>query len=142
MPSTETVVPPVVAGVVAVALTVQRYLTALLVELQVDVSARALTRLTLGGRFVAFVLVYALLFGVAYWAGTRRSDTDSDAVLAGATFAVAAVCALVATAAVVGTLGFEARGPVFAAVTVLATSTATGVELAVVAFAGVAVGRR
>jgi hypothetical protein len=142
MPSTHSVVLPLVAGVAAVALTLRRYVATLLFELQVDVTPRIVTSYALGARFAAFVVVYALLLGVAYWAGARREDASGDAVLVGATFAVAAVSALVATVVVLAVVGAGTRGPVFAAVTAVGSSAAVGVQLAVVAFAGVAAGRR
>lgn len=137
-----TAAPPLVAAVVGVALTVRRYATALLLEFSADVTPRALTEYALGTRVVAFLLVYGLLFGVAYWTGTRREDASSDTTVAAGTFAVAALSALVSTGAILGVVGTGTRGPLLAAVTAVGSSAAVGVELAVVVFAGVAAARR
>lgn len=131
-------VPPLVAGVAAIALTIQRYLTTLLLELSVDLSASSLTRYTLGAQFTTFLLVYGLLFSVSYWAGTTGERAWSDAALAVVAFSVAAVSALVTTAAVALFVDAELGGLVFAASVVTGTSVATGVKVAVVVFAGVA----
>ncbi|CQH50917.1 uncharacterized protein HHUB_1675 [Halobacterium hubeiense] len=141
MPSTRTFVTVAVAAVVAVAVTLRRYVTLLVVELPIDVTPQLLTRATLGGRFAAFVLVYGLLFGVAYWAGTHASERD-DATLAAATFAAAATTALAVSVGVVAFTGGSTQSIVFDVAAVVATSVATGVKLAVVAFAGVAAGGR
>ncbi|WP_336034388.1 hypothetical protein [Halobacterium yunchengense] len=133
---------PLVAGAVAVPFALRRHVTVLLLELGVDVSARDVTQYVLGSRFAAFVLVYALLLGTAYWAGSRAADAHDRGVVAAATFAVATAAALVANVAVLTVLGSGSRGLVFAAATTVGTSAAAGVELAVVAFAGLAAGER
>lgn len=135
--------PPLAAAVAAVALTVQRVFVALLLELDVGLSAPASTRYALALRFASFLLVYGVLLGVAYWAGAREADSDTSyPLVAAVTFVVAAAVALLTSVAVVQVLGWGTRGVFVALATTVGQSASTGVQLGVVAFAGLAAGRR
>ena len=133
-------IPPAVAAVVAVAMAVNRRLAPILLETSIGVpSPRALAAYTFGGRFVAFALVYGLLFVVAVAVGRRRStEGDSAAVLA--TGVVAAVAYLGASAALLFVL--DPRPALVNAVAGVGSAVGVGVQLAVVAFAGFALAER
>jgi len=131
--------PPVVAAVVALAVSGVRRLPAILLESSVSIRpAERLTTYVMGGRFAAFVLLYGLLFGVALAAGTRDPDV-SAASTALATGASATVAFLVGSAAVLSYLS-PTRGAVVTAVFALGTALGVGVQFAVVAYAGVSLG--
>lgn len=133
-------IPPAVAAVVAVAVAVTRRLPPLLVGTSLpSPAAERIALYTLGGRFVSFVLIYGLLFGVAVAVG-RRGSTDGDGATVLATGVVGAVAYLVASAALLLVLD---PGQVLAnAVAALGSSVGVGVQLAVVAFAGLALAER
>ncbi|MFO8116266.1 MAG: hypothetical protein R6U01_13075 [Halorubrum sp.] len=134
-------IPPAVAAVVAVVVSVTRRLPPLLVGTSIPAPpAERVALYTLGGRFVSFVLVYGLLFGVAVAVGRRRGSTDGDGATVLATGLVAAVAYLVASAALLLVLD---TGAVLAnAVAGLGSGVGLGVQLAVVAFAGLALAER
>lgn len=140
---TAAIVPPLVAALAAVSLTLQRFVVPLLIEFDVDVSAPAGTHYTLAARFASFLFVYGVLLGAAYWAGRRDADDDhSSLVVAGATAAVAAAAALVASVAVLQVLGWGNQTLFVALAATAGQSASTGVQLGVVAFAGLAAGSR
>ncbi|WP_231554282.1 hypothetical protein [Halobellus rufus] len=93
-----------------------------------------------GGRFASFVLVYGLLFGVAFWAG-RRSDSNEGTALAVASGVVAAVAYLLGSGGISLLIDGE-QGPLLSAVLVLGSSISVGAQLAVVTFAGIALADR
>ena len=134
--------PVLVAVVAAVATTLQRFFVPLLLEFDIDVSTPATTQYALAARLVAFLLVYGALLGVAYWAGRRADDEPRLSVVAAAAFAVGATVALVTAVAVYLTLGLGHRDLFTAAAALVGQSAGTGVELGVVAFAGLAAGSR
>jgi glutamate dehydrogenase/leucine dehydrogenase len=120
---------------------VNRRLPPLLLEASIGVpSPRALAAYTLGGRFVAFALVYGVLFGVAFAVGRRRESTDGESVTVLATGVAGALAALVATGATL--LVVDSRQGLVTALAGLGGSAAIGVQLAVVAFAGLALAER
>lgn len=135
-------VPPVVAGIVAVAISIARRLPAILLEANVDVTPRTLSLFVAGGRFVAFALVYGLLFGLAYWAGVRRDDGGADGELSLATGAIAAVGYLAGTGLVFLVVGAGEQDWYVTALVTAGSGVGVGVQLAVVAFAGVSLARR
>ncbi|MDB9251936.1 hypothetical protein [Halorubrum ezzemoulense] len=131
--------PPVVAAVVALAVSGIRRLAPILLESSVSLpSTEALSTYLLSARFTSFLLVYGLLFGVAFLAGLRDADA-SAASTALATGASATAAFLLGSAAVLWYLGPE-RGPVATAVFALGASLGVGIQFAVVAYAGVALG--
>ncbi|OYR57328.1 hypothetical protein [Halorubrum halodurans] len=132
--------PPAVAAVVAAAIGVTRRLPPILIELSLEIpSPSALSVYIAGSRFVSFVLVYGLLLGVAYRVGRGREGDRGDGTLVLATGGVAAVAYLVVTAGILLWLGPEQRA--IAAVRLVGSTVSVGVQLAVVAFAGLALGR-
>lgn len=132
--------PPAVAAAVAAAIGVTRRIPPILIESSLEIpSPRALSLYVAGGRFVSFALVYGVLLGVAYLVGRGRADARGDGALVYATGGVAAVAYLLVTAGVLLLLGPE-RG-VLTAVRVIGSSVGVGVQLAVVTFAGLALGR-
>ena len=131
--------PPVVAAVVALAVSGIRRLSPILLRSPVSLpSAETLSTYLLSARFTAFLLVYGLLFGVALLSGLRDDDA-SAASTALATGASATAAFLVGSAAVLWYLGPD-RGPIATAVFALGASLGVGVQFAVVAYAGVALG--
>jgi hypothetical protein len=131
--------PPIVAAVVALAVSGIRRLTPLLLESPVSLPApESLSAYVAGSRFAAFLLVYGLLFGVALLVG-RRNDGVSATATALATGASATVAFLVGSAAVLWYLA-PSRGAVLTAVIALGASLGVGVQFAVVAYAGVSLG--
>lgn len=137
-----TAVPVLVAGVAAAATTLQQFLVPLLVQFEVGVSPSTATRYTLVARFASFLLVYGALLGVAYWVGSRSDGTTRPSVVAAVSFVVGASVALLTTAVVFLTLGPGSQNWLVRAVALLGQSAGTGVELGVVAFAGLVAGRR
>jgi hypothetical protein len=134
-------IPPAVAAVVAVVVAVTRRLPPLFVGTSLPTPpAERLALYTLGGRFVSFVLIYGLLFGVAVTVGRRRGSTDGDGATVLATGLVAAVAYLVASAALL--LVISSGRPLTNAVAGLGSGVGVGVQLAVVAFAGLALAER
>ncbi|MGQ3329825.1 hypothetical protein [Halorubrum sp. FL23] len=132
--------PPAVAAVVAVAVGVVRRIPPIVVESPIEIPGPgALSLYTLGGRAAAFVLVYGLLLGVAYRVGRRDGDAIDAGATTLATAAIGGIAYLVASGAVVLWLGPNQRW--IAAVGTLGSAAAVGVELAIVAFAGLALGR-
>lgn len=136
------VIPPVAAGIVAFALSIVRRLPTILLETEVSATPRSLALFVGGGRFVAFVLVYGLLLGLAYLAGTRRDDPSADVELSLATGAVAALSYLVGTGLVLLVAGVGQQDRLFAALVTAGSGVGVGANLAVVTFAGLALARR
>ena len=131
--------PPVVAALVALAVSGIRRLSPILLRSPVSLpSAETLSTYLFSARFTAFLLVYGLLFGAALLAGLRDTDA-SAAATALATGASATAAFLLGSAAVLWYLGPE-RGPIATAVFALGASLGVGVQFAVVAYAGVALG--
>ncbi|TKX75236.1 hypothetical protein EXE46_05070 [Halorubrum sp. GN11_10-6_MGM] len=131
--------PPVVAAIVALAVSGIRRLSPILLQSSVSLpSAETLSTYLLSARFTAFLLVYGLLFGVALFTGLRDADAAA-ASTALATGASATAAFLVGSAAVLWYLGPD-RGPIATAVFALGASLGVGVQFAVVAYAGVAIG--
>jgi len=132
-------IPPAVAAVVAAAISLVRRVPTVVLESSVGVpSPRALTLYTLGGRAVAFVLVYGLLLGAAYRVG-RRGDGLGVGTTVLATGVVAAVVYLIGTAAIL--LWVEPQQGAVTAVSVVGSAVGVSVQLGVIAFAGLALGR-
>ncbi|TKX61563.1 hypothetical protein EXE48_07060 [Halorubrum sp. ASP1] len=131
--------PPVVAAVVAVAISGIRRLSPILLESPVALpSAETLSTYLVSARFTAFLLVYGLLFGTALLAGLRDGDASATST-ALATGASATVAFLLGSVGVFWYLGPD-RGPVVTAVFALGASLGVGIQFAVVAYAGVALG--
>ncbi|WP_225332777.1 hypothetical protein [Halomicrobium urmianum] len=131
-----------VAGLVALATSVTRRVSPLVLEIAPDAaSPQVLTQATLGGRFAAFALTYGVLFGVAYRAGKHSGDPDGDVRAAAVAGATAATAFVAGSAAAVFALGARQNPLVGVAVTA-GSGVAVGVRLAVVAFAGLALARR
>jgi len=133
--------PPLVAAVAAVPATLQRFVAPLLIEFDVDSTGSTYTQYVLGTRLLSFLLVYGALLGVAYWIGSRTDDRPRLTLVSAATFAVATAVALATTGAVFSTLQSQPSGLLQLAGGTLGQSVSTGVQLAVVAFAGLAAGR-
>ena len=131
--------PPAVAAVVALAVSGIRRLAPILLESSVSLpSAETLSVYVASSRFAAFLLIYGLLFGVALLAGLRDADVSATST-ALATGASATAAFLVGSAAALWFLGPD-RGPVLTAALALGASLGIGVQLAVVAYAGVTLG--
>ncbi|ELZ52543.1 MULTISPECIES: hypothetical protein [Halorubrum] len=131
--------PPVVAAVVALAVSGIRRLAPILLESSVSIRpAERLTTYVMGGRFAAFVLIYGLLFGVALAVGTRDPGV-SAASTALATGASATVAFLVGSAAVLSYITPD-QSVIVTAVFALGAALGIGVQFAVVAYAGVSLG--
>ena len=121
---------PAVTAVVSAAVALTRRIPTLVLESAIGIpEPGALTRYTLGGRFVGFVLVYGLLLGVAYRVGRGGGDALD----------VGAVVYPVASGAVLLWAGPEQRSLV--AVGAIGSAAGVGVELAGVGVAGLALGR-
>jgi hypothetical protein len=134
-------IPPAVAVVVAVAMALTRRLVPLLLETSIGVpSPRALAAFTFGGGFVAFALVYGVLFGVAFTVGRRRESTAGEGMTVLATGVAGALAYLAASGATF--LVVDSPRGVVAAVGGLGGSVGVGVQLAVVTFAGLALAER
>jgi hypothetical protein len=133
--------PPVVAAVVALAVSGIRRLAPILLQSPLSLpSAETLSTYVVSARFAAFLLVYGLLFGSALLVGLRDADASATST-ALATGASATAAFLLGSAAVRWYLGPE-RGPVATAVVALGASLGVGIQFAVVAYAGVALGER
>jgi len=133
--------PPVVAALVALAVSGIRRLAPILLQSPVSLpSGETLSTYLVSARFAAFLLVYGLLFGAALLAGLRDADASTTST-ALATGASATVAFLVGSTAVLWYLGPD-RGPVVTAVFALGASLGVGIQFAVVAYAGVALGER
>lgn len=134
-------VPPAVAAVVAVAVAVTHRLPPLVVGSSIaNPSPESVALYAVGGRFVSFVLIYGLLLGVAVAVGRRRESTDGDGATVLATGVVAAVAYLGAGAALLFVL--DPRPVLVNAVAGVGSAVGVGVQLAVVAFAGLALSER
>lgn len=133
---------PFVAGVVAAVLSITRRSSTLLLESSVTTPPpETLSLIVLGSRFVAFVLVYGVVFGVAYRIGAQRGDASADGTLALGTGIVGAATYFIGTGVVL--LSLEAhQNALVSALGVLGSTISVGVQLAVVAFAGLALGHR
>ncbi|EMA57130.1 hypothetical protein [Halorubrum lipolyticum] len=133
-------IPPAVAAVAAAAISVAHRIAPIVLESAIDIPGPgALTLYALGGRTVSFALVYGLLLGAAYLVGRRGGDTIDAGATTLATGVVGAVVYLVGSAAVLLWTGPEQDWVVAAGT--LGSAVGVGVELAVVAFAGLALGR-
>ena len=133
-------IPPAVAAVVAVAVSLTRRITTIALESSIDIpDPGTLSLYAFGGRAVGFLLVYGLLLGVAYQVGRRRGDALDIGATTLAAGVVGGVAFLVGTGAVLLWAGPQ-QGVIVAVGTVGAAAGA-GVELAVVSFAGLALGR-
>jgi len=131
--------PPAVAAVVALAVSGIRRLAPILLESPVSLpSGETLSVYLASSRFAAFLLIYGLLFGVALRSGLRDADVSATST-ALATGASATGAFLVGSAAVLWFLG-PGRGPIVTAAFALGASLGIGVQFAVVAYAGVALG--
>ncbi|MUW14512.1 hypothetical protein GJ633_07370 [Halorubrum sp. CBA1125] len=133
-------VPPAVAAVAAAAISVARRIAPLILESSIDIPGPgALSLYALGGRAVSFVLVYGLLLGVAYRVGRRGGDALDVGATTLATGAVGGLVYLVGSGAVL--LWTGPNQDVIVALGALGSAVGVGVQLAVVAFAGLALGR-
>ncbi|WP_244510274.1 hypothetical protein [Natronobacterium texcoconense] len=132
---------PLCSVFVALVAGVQRRSTNLLLELT-STGPSTDFQVLLGGRFAAFVAVYGLLFGLAYLVGTRSTTTVDDVTISLLTGAVAAVVSLVTTGLIDWSLEPNYADPVLGTVALIGSSIGTGVQFAVVAFAGIALARR
>ena len=133
--------PPIVGAVVALAISGIRRLSPILLESEVPLpSAETLSTYVVSARFTAFLLVYGLLFGAALLAGLRDADASATST-ALATGASATGAFLLGSVAVFWYLG-PSRGPLATAVFALGASLGVGIQFAVVAYAGVALGER
>ncbi|WP_423997423.1 hypothetical protein [Halorubrum trapanicum] len=133
--------PPIVAAVVALAVSGIRRLSPILLESPVSLpSAEALSTYLVSAQFTAFILVYGLLFGAALLAGLRDADVSATST-ALATGASATGSFLLGSAAVLWYLSPD-RGPVVTAAFALGASLGVGIQFAVVAYAGVSIGER
>ncbi|MDZ5811101.1 hypothetical protein U4E84_07050 [Halorubrum sp. AD140] len=134
-------VPPAAAAVAAAAIAVSRRLPPLVLESGVSLpSPETISLYALGGRFVSFVLVYGLLFALAVAAGERRDPADGPGATVLATGLAAGVVYLVATAATL--LVLDPRQGLVTVLGGVGSGVGVGVQLAVVAFAGIALGER
>ena len=134
-------IPPAVAAVAAVATAVTRRLPPLLVGSSIpSPSPERIALYTLAGRFASFLLIYGLLLGVAVAVGSHRTSTDGDGATALATGVVAAVAYLGASAALLVVL--DPSRVLTNAVAGVGSAVGVGVQLAVVAFAGLALAER
>ncbi|RLM75741.1 hypothetical protein [Halorubrum sp. Atlit-26R] len=133
--------PPIVAAVVAFAVSGIRRLSPILLESSVSLpSAETLSTYLVSAQFTAFLLVYGLLFGAALLAGMGDADVSATST-ALATGASATGSFLLGSVAVLWYLSPD-RGPVVTAVFALGASLGVGVQFAVVAYAGVSLGER
>ncbi|WP_435349693.1 hypothetical protein [Haloarchaeobius sp. HRN-SO-5] len=141
---TRQVVPPIVAGIVAIVVGLTRYIVPLVFEFEVFEPSQSMLSVSIAwARFLSFVLVYVVLFGLAYWVGTRQADASTDGPLVLATGGIAAVCYLVTATLVVFLVNAPFEGnALLVAIRTLGASVSVGVQLAVVTFAGVALARR
>ncbi|SFR48124.1 MULTISPECIES: hypothetical protein [Halorubrum] len=131
--------PPIVAAVVALAVSGMRRLSPILLESPLSIpSAEALSRYLVSAQFTAFLLVYGLLFGAALASGLRDAEASPTST-ALATGASATGSFLLGSVAVLWYLSPD-RGPVVTAVFALGASLGVGIQFAVVAYAGVALG--
>ncbi|QHS15805.1 hypothetical protein [Halopenitus persicus] len=144
---------PIVAGIAAVVIGVTRRLSLLLIELDgATLAPRLLALTTLGGRFVSFLAVYGLVLGTAYLVGRRdeprRDETRKDEI--GTTLrtnhvlpagGVAALAHLLTAGAILLVVELAQSWIVTVAVLV-GSSVGVGVQIAIVAVAGLALGAR
>ncbi|OVE85020.1 hypothetical protein [Natronolimnobius baerhuensis] len=100
-----------------------------------------ITQVTLGGRFVTFVFVYGVLFGFAYVVGTRFEDVDIEPLVL-LTGAVAALASLVGTVFLDWWADVDYTNLWHVTLSIVGGSVGTGIQLAVVAFAGIALAQR
>ena len=130
--------PPATAAVVALAVSLTRRVTTIAVGTAIGVPGPgALTLYRFGGRAVGFVLVYGLLLGVAYRVGRRGDPLDIGPTTL-ATGLVGGVAFLFGTAAI---LAWTGSRNVIVAVGTVGAAVGAGIELAVVALAGLSLGR-
>ncbi|MFC5133708.1 MULTISPECIES: hypothetical protein [Haloferacaceae] len=137
---TRALLPAAVAVVAAATTSVTRRIAPILLESSIDLpSTDALSLYVAGGRFVSFVLVYGALLGVAYRIGRTRGDLHGVGTITFTTGVVSAVAYLVVTAGTLLWLGPQ-QGAI-TAVLAVGSSVGFGVQLSVVVFAGLALGR-
>lgn len=133
---------PFIAGPVALVSSVTRVLVPILLTLPIEAPpSETLSLYIAGSRFSVFVLVYGLLFGLAYWAGSRY-DTTIDGPVTLATGVVAAISYFVGSLVVFQFIGPGEHGWLLTIVQITGSSVGVGVQLAVVAFAGIAAANR
>ena len=133
-------VPPLAAAGVALALSVLRRLPPLLVSSAIETPpVRRLGLYVAAGQFVAFLLVYGLLFGVSFAVGRRRDNPRRDGRIALAAGLAAAVTTLVGTAAVL--LIAEPQQGAVVVLQALGSTFGVGAQLGIVVFAGLALAR-
>ena len=131
--------PPATAAVVSLAVSLTRRATTIAAGTAIGVPGPgALTLYRLGGRAVGFVLVYGLLLGVAYRVG-RSGDAPDVGPTTLATGLVGGTVFLLGTGAVLAWIGPGQN--VIVAVGTIGAAVGVGIELAVVALAGLSFGR-
>jgi len=97
---------PIAAGFAATIVSVTRRSSALLLESSLTTpSIEMVPLIVLGSRFVAFLLVYGLVFGVAYRIGAHHVDARADGMLALGTGIIGAATYFVGTGTVLLMLG-------------------------------------
>lgn len=138
MSTNHRLLPPLVAGVVAVVVGVTRHLPAVLNRhLTAVPTPRELTGYLLAGRALAFLLVFGLLFGTAYWAGRRvdvRDEYASTSVLAGVSAGLGYLLGYLVFVFPEGLSAFH--GLALQAVLIAGTALGIGVYLGTVTLAG------
>lgn len=142
-PAKPFVLPIAVAFLIGIVVSLTRRFAVLVVELPVSTPpTELLSWYGFGMRGVAFILVYGTLFGLAYWIDSRTDHPNGDAVVAlGSGIAGLLGFCLATTATIVLTdIGYP--GITYAVVATVGSGIGTGVELAVVTFAGAALARR
>jgi hypothetical protein len=133
-------VPPVVAGFVSVVIGIVHRFDPTAPE-PIDMSLGMDPFLSVViQRFVPFILVYGLVFGLAFWVGVHSDDSDSDGTLALATGVVAAL-AYFGTRVAIWLFDTE-QVKIISVLTLGGSSVGISVQLAVVSFAGVSLARR
>ncbi|MFB6184699.1 MAG: hypothetical protein ABEI96_09115 [Haloarculaceae archaeon] len=131
----------VVAAAVGAVVSVVHRLVPLAARAGALPSPQTVAYVTQTGRFVSFLLVYGLLFGVAAWTGTELDVRTEYASLTLATAASAAVGYLVGALALFALAGVgRSQGVVLQVLFFVGPPLGTGLSLGVVALAGVAVG--
>ncbi|WP_280536364.1 hypothetical protein [Halopenitus sp. POP-27] len=134
---------PIVAAIAAIVVAVARRLSILLIELSGSVpSPVTISAATVGGRAVAFLAVYGLVLATAYL--VARGTPDEPALRTDRILAAGSAAALAHLLVAVGLLALiELSQPwIVTGATVVGTSVAAGVRIAVVTVAGLALGAR
>lgn len=133
----------ILSAAIGAIVSITRRFTVLLMELPMaNPDIQLLSWYTLGIRGVAFLLVYGLLFGVAYQIAGEPSHPDGSlkgpplAGVAGAGgFAIATLGLVIAT-------DIDFQGWLFTGLATIGPGFAVGVQFSVVVFAGMALSRR